>query len=54
MQQGSNRQLIQSPDPWQNDLKFRPRARRTVKIEPTAQTTRHDVAKDMQAKSCTA
>ena len=34
----SNHQHIQSPDPWQNDLKFRPRTRRTVKIEPTAQT----------------
>jgi hypothetical protein len=50
----SNHQLIQSPDPWQNDLKFRPRARRTVKIEPTAQTVRHDVVEDMQPKACTA
>ena len=41
-------------DPWQNDLKFRPRARRTVKIEPTAQTVCHDVVEDMQAKACTA
>jgi hypothetical protein len=43
----SNHQLIQSPDPWQNDLKFRPRARRTVQIDPTAQTVRHDVVEDM-------
>jgi len=41
-------------DPWQSYLKFRPRARRTVKIEPTAQTVRHDVVEDMQAKACTA
>jgi hypothetical protein len=40
-------------DPWQNDLKFRPSARRTVKIEPTAQTVRHDVVEDMQAKAST-
>jgi hypothetical protein len=50
----SNHQHIQSPDPWQNDLKFRARTRRTVKIEPTAQTVRHDVVEDMQAKACTA
>jgi len=43
-------QHIQSPDPWQNDLKFRPRTRRAVKIEPTAQTVRHDVVEEMQAK----
>ena len=49
-----NQRLIQSPEPGQNDLKFRPRARRTVKIEPTAQTVRHDVVEDMQAKACTA
>jgi hypothetical protein len=50
----SNHQCIQSPDPWQNDVQFRPRTRRTVKIEPTAQTVRHDVVEDMQAKTCTA
>jgi hypothetical protein len=50
----SNHQHIQSPDPWQNDLKFRPRTRRAVKIESTAQTVRDDVVEDMQAKACTA
>ena len=52
--QRSNHQLIQSPEPGQNDLKFRSRARRTIKIEPAAQTVRHDVVEDMQAKACTA
>ena len=46
-----NQRLIQSPEPGQNDLKFRPRARRTLKIEPAAQTVRHDVVEDMQAKA---
>jgi hypothetical protein len=52
--QRSNHQLIQSPEPGQNDLKFRSRSRRTLKIELTAQTIRHDVVEDMQAKACTA
>jgi hypothetical protein len=39
----SNYHHIQSADPLQNDLEFRPRARRAVKIEPPAQTVRHDV-----------
>ena len=50
----SNQRLIQSPEPGQNDLKFRPRAKRTLKIEPAAQTVRHDVVEDMQAKACAA
>ena len=44
---GNNSQLIQSPVSWQNDLECRSRAGRTVKIEPTAQTVRHDVVEDM-------
>jgi hypothetical protein len=35
-------------------LKFRSRSGRAFKIEPTAQTVRHDVVEDMQAKACTA
>jgi hypothetical protein len=46
--------LLSSPDPWQNDPEFGPRTGRTVKIEPTAQTVRHDVVEDMQAKAGTA
>jgi hypothetical protein len=54
LMQRSNHRLIQLPELGQNDLKFRSRARRTIKIEPAAQSVRYDVVEDMQAKACTA
>ena len=37
-------------DPWQNDLKFRARARRTVNIELPPETIGDDVVDDMQTE----